>query len=96
MPVFEAKVFILDFFHLFDIIGFHTIKFRFPVVVRVHQFTSSPVHQFDYPDRHLLLYVPAPTDVRTVINRCSMNRAFCISEHNQYVGRTAKLNSPVN
>ncbi len=46
MPVFEAKVFILDFFHLFDIIGFHTIKFRFPVVVRVHQFTSSPVHQF--------------------------------------------------
>nr|AGH62544.1 hypothetical protein [Serratia marcescens]AGZ03785.1 hypothetical protein SME112820_26 [Serratia marcescens]AGZ03824.1 hypothetical protein SME10408_26 [Serratia marcescens] len=43
MPVFEAKVFILDFFHLFDIIGFHTIKFRFPVVVRVHQFTSSTI-----------------------------------------------------
>lgn len=88
--LFQLAVFTLKVFHLFDIVGFHTAEFRFPVVVRG---LRDPGLAAD-----ILNGASGLDGLQNGNDLMFGESAFVhddlLREHNQYVGRCLKVNGP--
>lgn len=86
----KTTIFVLKVFHLFDIRGLYTAVLCFPVVVRGFRYSRFAADIFDSP----AYFDGLSYGDDLVLGKLDFAHGDLLQEHNQYVGRSLKVNAP--